>query len=785
MMQRCSNHKWKSLLFIGCNFLAVQAGADVIHVPGDQPTIQAGIDAASNGDEVVVADGIYTGPGNRNLDFGGKLITVRSANGPDNCTIDCQDAGRAFTFHSGETAQAWVQGFTITEGLVLAPEFGGAIRCENSGPTIADCVFVHNLAYVEDYEPVALGGALYCHNSSPTILNCIFHENASAGDMKNSGGGAICATMQSDLSISGCSFTENGAAWGGGVVLEQGSSGTLIDCAFSGNIAYWGGGGGVRIGGGSLTIIDCVFSQNYGYGGGLSSSSSTVYAEGCLFTDNSAGGARLSNSDPIFVNCRFMGNQARYGGGMTNWGSNTVLVNCLFSGNHAQYGSSPNVHGGAMYNVVSVPSLINCTLSGNTAGLGLAGGMYNVNSIPKLTNCILWGNSDSSGTGESAQLYLANGWAELDYSCVQGLTDDLGGIGNIGVDPLFVDPDGPDDEVGTQDDDTHLQADSPAVNAGEPCLVPDEAPTDIDGEERIQHCRVDMGADESPYFAMLDCNGNGVLDACDAAEGSGSDCNCNSVLDECEIEDADCNNNGVLDECDIADGTSDDCNGNGSPDACDLAEQSSPDCNNNAAPDECDVVQLFVDQSEPLSPFGDSVPLFHTIPSPPLAVDDVTFSFAVVADLEAPDEYVLVVINSVFVGQVFQTGAVYCSNTPNTAQLVVSADVYNDAVAGGDAAIMMFPSAGVDADACFREPYITVAIEYPFPSPADTDGSGIPDECEAIGDLDGDGQVGAADLALLLGNWGPCEDCTTCPADLDGDCTVGPEDLAILLGNWG
>lgn len=194
-MQRCSNHKWESLLFIGCSFFAVRANADVIHVPGDQPTIQAGIDAAGNGDEVVVADGIYTGSGNRDLDFGGKLITVRSANGADNCTIDCQDAGRAFTFHSGETSEARVEGFTITEGLVLAPEFGGAIRCENSSPTIADCVFVHNLAYGDQYDPVVLGGAIHCQNSSPTILNCAFHQNASAG-FKNSGGGAICATMQ-------------------------------------------------------------------------------------------------------------------------------------------------------------------------------------------------------------------------------------------------------------------------------------------------------------------------------------------------------------------------------------------------------------------------------------------------------------------------------------------------------------------------------------------------------------------------------------------------------------
>ena len=53
------------------------------------------------------------------------------------------------------------------------------------------------------------------------------------------------------------------------------------------------------------------------------------------------------------------------------------------------------------------------------------------------------------------------------------------------------------------------------------------------------------------------------------------------------------------------------------------------------------------------------------------------------------------------------------------------------------------------------------------------------------GDFDLDGAVGPADLALLLGDWGPCGDPDDCPADLDGDGAVGPFDLALLLGNWG
>ncbi len=56
---------------------------------------------------------------------------------------------------------------------------------------------------------------------------------------------------------------------------------------------------------------------------------------------------------------------------------------------------------------------------------------------------------------------------------------------------------------------------------------------------------------------------------------------------------------------------------------------------------------------------------------------------------------------------------------------------------------------------------------------------------DVVGDLDGDGSVGTPDLVLLLGAWGPCDDCGDCLADLDGDCAVGGGDLILLLGNWG
>ena len=111
--------------------------AGTIKVPKDHITIQAGINAAVDGDMVLVADGLYMGIGNVNLDFKGKLITVKSANGADKCMIDCQKVNqtRGFIFRHQETKDAIVSGFTIRNGNFKEGN-GGGIHCCDASPTI-------------------------------------------------------------------------------------------------------------------------------------------------------------------------------------------------------------------------------------------------------------------------------------------------------------------------------------------------------------------------------------------------------------------------------------------------------------------------------------------------------------------------------------------------------------------------------------------------------------------------------------------------------------------------
>lgn len=145
---------------------------------GPKATIQAGIDVAGEGDEVLIADGAYAGAGNKDLDSGGKPITVRSANGdPAACVIDCEYEGRGFYFYSGETAASIVQGLTIRNGTA---DCGGGVRCDNSSPTLINCTVVANAANE--------GGGLWCYGGSPTLTDCWITDNMAFGDA----GGVSC-----------------------------------------------------------------------------------------------------------------------------------------------------------------------------------------------------------------------------------------------------------------------------------------------------------------------------------------------------------------------------------------------------------------------------------------------------------------------------------------------------------------------------------------------------------------------------------------------------------------
>ena len=354
-----------------------QSTATVIHVPADYSTIQAAIDAALPGDTVLVADGIYTGYGNKNLDFKGKAITVKSKNGPENCVIDCEGSGRGFYFHGGEASDSVLNGIIVKNGASwkLSDDdwpYGGGICCMSSSPTINNCIITGNNA-----ENAESGGGIYCYNSSPAINNCTINGN-SVGMM------------------------------GGGICCHWYSSPTISNCIISGNFSINNVGGGICCMSSSPIITNCTISRN---------SANSIDGGG------GGGGIYCMYSSPIITECTISDNSTIEGGGIYCDGSSPIITNCTISSNSAEAGSG-------IFSSYSSPSIKNCTINGNYVGC-CGGGIYCKNSsLSNITNCIFWDDSHQ-------EIYTDEGSIPIvTYSNIQG---GYTGEGNINADPLFVD----------------------------------------------------------------------------------------------------------------------------------------------------------------------------------------------------------------------------------------------------------------------------------------------------------------------------------------------------------
>lgn len=226
-------------------------------------TIQRGIDAAVDGNTVLVWPGVYTGGGNRDLDFGGKAITVQGTGPEDPCVvaatiIDCNGSDaephRGFYFHSGEDGNSIVKGFTITNGY---GGNGGGVYCDGSSPKISNCNIAGNYGF---------GGGIYCVNSSAEIANCAITDNNAPCYFYNPlwicvDGGGIALESSSAI-IRNCVISGNRtSAYGGGVFCYSGSP-VIENCTIAGNFAD-GDGGGLRcFWQGVVTVRNCILSGN-------------------------------------------------------------------------------------------------------------------------------------------------------------------------------------------------------------------------------------------------------------------------------------------------------------------------------------------------------------------------------------------------------------------------------------------------------------------------------------------------------------------------------------------
>jgi predicted outer membrane repeat protein len=243
---------------------------------GDAPTIQAAIDSAGPGDEVLLSPGTFTGPGNRDISFKGKGVVVRSSDGPDATTLDCGGLGRAFLFVSHEGQSSVLQGVRIVNGSHAL--FGGAVYCANSSPYVVGNVFESNSAGFR-------GGAVYCDTCSARIEGNTFEGNQCAY------GGAIACSGSSALEISSSDFRRNGASISGGAIACRGSSPAVFDNRFTENTAANEGGAVFcdEESGPSVTANTFALNTAGDAGGAVSLLQSTAVIEQNYFRRNEAG----------------------------------------------------------------------------------------------------------------------------------------------------------------------------------------------------------------------------------------------------------------------------------------------------------------------------------------------------------------------------------------------------------------------------------------------------------------------------------------------------------------
>lgn len=213
------------LILIGLGLsLSVSADATTYMISpdglGDFPTIQAGIVGANSGDVLLLLDGTFSGPGNRDLDCYGLDLTIRSqSNDPMSCIIDCggtaEEAHRAFYLHSGETSACTIQAIGMCNGY---NDTGGAIAVMNeSQPTIQDCYFFDNYA--------TYGGGIHLSETNSLVTGCIFYGNQALGR-----GGGLDVHMASEPQVVNCTFYGNQCHYGAHLGTRHSSTTSVENC---------------------------------------------------------------------------------------------------------------------------------------------------------------------------------------------------------------------------------------------------------------------------------------------------------------------------------------------------------------------------------------------------------------------------------------------------------------------------------------------------------------------------------------------------------------------------
>jgi hypothetical protein len=445
-------------------------------------TVQEGLDAAGEGDEIIVAPGTYP----ETIQFQGRNVILHSTDPSDPkivaSTIIISGGAQAsvVTFTGIETPECILFGFTIVNGN---GDYGGGI-CGGTEETHT-LATIRNNTITQNRAIHDGGGIAFCDG---VIEDNVISENAAA---ENGGGLHECQGMSRDNLLTGNIASQSGGG------LHR-CHGPVEDNTVSENEAGQDGGGLYDCQGPIRNNIITNNSSSYS-GGGMCWCHGPI-ANNTISANAAARGGGLDECDGTIENNLIENNSASYGGGGVAWCEGTVRNN-IIRGNSAYYGGGLAWGEGTIQNNLIVDNeaddrggglerceglIRNNTIVSNTAadrGGGLA------DCPGSILNCIIWGNS----AGHLPQLSDSN---MPTYCCVEGGS---GGQGNITMNPTFVDADGADDDPHTyEDNDYHLATGSPCIDAGRNETWMWNA-FDLDGNLRIHFGAVSLTVDMGAY----------------------------------------------------------------------------------------------------------------------------------------------------------------------------------------------------------------------------------------------------------------------------------------------
>ncbi len=592
--------------------VAVQAAT--IHVPSEQPTIQAGIDAAVDGDFVVVAPGQYTGTGNRDI-YVTKSVSIVSEKGSSITAIDCQAAGRGFVFPDGTSEVRVLDGFTIVNGRGTA---GGGIFCGGENVTIRDCLFEANVG--------GEGGAVALVDAgSVAIENCYFVDN-----IGTSSAGAVYIRSSPDIIVSGCVGWHNteGGSYGGGFLYAclGGSNLTILNNTIVGNAGVIRGAGITLWGVPDADIRNNIVAFNEGAWGiflggtnpGFVSEYNDVYGNEAGDCANFTPGTGSISVDPLFADTVLSNFSLLTGSPCVDTGDPDPQYNDR-NGTRSDLGALP-------YNICQ-PGSPDSDSDGVCDSQDICPGFYDHpdddgDTVPD--GCDVcpgyddFLDNDSDGVPDGCDICPGaddnldqdtDGYADgcdncpTEYNSDQN-DSDSDGVGDIcDVCPFDPEDDIDDDSLCADSDNCPAmsnqdQADSDSDGFGNACDICDgfDDSMDSDNDGVPNGCDLCEGFDDNP-----DSDGDGVPDGCDKCDGhdDGTDTDTDGVPDGCDIceghvDTIDADGDGVPDGCDICVGHDDinDQDGDLHPDGCDncpeLYNASQADADSDGLGNACD-----------------------------------------------------------------------------------------------------------------------------------------------------------------------------------------------------